>query len=105
MTVRILSPEGKPLPNATLDWWQADTSGYYYLMDYKLRGTITTDSNGVAEVLTIVPGAYGPVSAIRPGHIHLIVRPSPEDVKKYDELTTQLYVCKGNDIKATASDL
>ncbi len=55
---------------------------------------------GVVEVLTVVPGAYGVMSVTRPGHFHLIVRPSKEDSKKYDELTTQLYVCKGNDTAA-----
>jgi len=104
MTVRILSPEGKPVANATLDWWQADSSGGYYFTQYKLRGTVTTDANGVVEVLTVVPGAYGVMSVTRPGHFHLIVRPSKEDSKKYDELTTQLYVCKGNDTAAIKSD-
>ncbi|KLO13057.1 aromatic compound dioxygenase [Schizopora paradoxa] len=104
MTIRILSPEGKPLQNAILDWWQADTNGDYYFMNYNLRGTITTDANGVAEVLTVVPGAYGPGTKIRPGHIHLIVHPPPGDEKTYDELTTQLYLCKGNDINLMVSD-
>ena len=39
MSVRVLSPDGKPLKGATIDWWQADTEGGYYFATYTLRGT------------------------------------------------------------------
>ncbi|KAI5122528.1 hypothetical protein M0805_005255 [Coniferiporia weirii] len=106
-TVRILTPDGSPIPGATIDWWQADTEGNYYFSSYTLRGRLTTDENGCAEVLSIPPGAYGPEIAKRAGHFHLCVRPSPGGVvgANCDELTTQLYVCEANDSSAMSLDL
>ena len=88
-----------------LDWWQASSQGIYSVMDYTLRGTVTTDSEGYVEVLTVPPSAYGLGGIIRQGHVHLIIRPSKADASKWDELTTQLYFCPGNNAKMISSDL
>ena len=107
MTVRILSPEGSPLPGAVLDWWQADMTGGYYFATYTLRGRITTDEQGYAEVLTVTPGVYGIPGAMRAAHFHLWVHaPSAQPGKPaFDDLTTQLYICDANDTKLLDNDL
>lgn len=105
MIVRVLDNEGLPLPGATLDWWQADTEGSYYFKDYTLRGIVKTDSNGYAEVLSVAPGFYGPPGSKRAGHFHVRIRAPPGAGGKWEELTTQMYVCGGNDENDMKSDL
>jgi protocatechuate 3,4-dioxygenase beta subunit len=75
--------------NAIVDVWQTNAPGHYSGFAQKgtsgqtwLRGIQTTDANGTAMFDTIFPGWY-------PGrvqHIHLKVRPTPNQV-----LTTQMY--------------
>lgn len=101
MTIRVLDNNGLPLPGATLDWWQADNEGSYYFKDYTLRGIVKTDSNGYAEVLSVAPGLYGQ----RAGHIHLRIRAPPGAEGKWEELTTQMYVCGGNDENEVKNDM
>ncbi|KAH8118137.1 aromatic compound dioxygenase [Phellopilus nigrolimitatus] len=107
MTVRVISHSGAPVPNAVLDWWQADTEGNYYFADYTLRGRVTTDSDGCAEVLTVVPGMYGSPHFRRAGHFHVWVHAPTkrEGDIAWDDLTTQLYVCEANDSHALESDI
>jgi protocatechuate 3,4-dioxygenase beta subunit len=105
LSVRVLTPDGDPIANATLDIWQADSDGEYSLTSYSLRGKATTDANGHVEILTVPPGMYGPQFAKRAGHIHVIIRPPKGKADKYDELTTQIYICKGNDSKWMQGDL
>lgn len=104
MVVRILTPEGKPVPNAVIHWWQADTDGNYTSSSYSLRGQIKTDQNGSVEVLTVAPGMYGPAGRERAGHFHLIIDVSGQRVG-LESLTSQIYVCPGNDPKALSTDL
>ena len=92
----------------TLDWWQADAVGEYYFTTYTLRGRITTDANGYAEVLTIAPAPYGIGSALRAGHFHVhFWPPSASDSTKgsYEDLITQMYICKANDPTPLFNDL
>ena len=72
MTISVRDHKGEPLPNVQLDWWQADSQGQYYYRSYGLRGKVTTDNNGNAEVLTIAPGRYGRGDILRAAHIHLM---------------------------------
>ena len=99
MTIRVVSPEGKPLRGAVLDWGQADSNGQYYFSDYTLRGRVSTDDNGLAEVLTVAPGEYGALGGIRSGHFHIHVHaPRPaKGEKAHDGMTTQIYVKERND--------
>jgi protocatechuate 3,4-dioxygenase beta subunit len=71
-----------------LDLWQADASGQYHNEDqnYKLRGQMRTDKNGVYEFASIVPGRYRQGDGFRPAHIHFVV-----SHPHFKELTTQLY--------------
>ena len=107
MTVRVVSPDGKPIYGAELDWWQSDTTGSYYHRTYTLRGRVTTDENGYAEVLTVAPSPYGVGPAKRAAHFHVWIHaPSAQPGQTaYDDLTTQMYVCDANDNEIMKSDL
>jgi hydroxyquinol 1,2-dioxygenase len=90
---RVCDPEGHPLPQATLDFWQNAANGMYWQMDPgqpadNLRCQLQVDAAGRFEIATIRPVPYriptdGPVwtdlvepagrSAWRPAHVHLIV--------------------------------
>ena len=74
------------IPNAVMDFWQADEHGAYDNEGFKFRGKIITDENGVYNLETIIPGKYLNGSQYRPSHIHLKVQ-----ADGYDELVTQIY--------------
>jgi len=93
LTIRILSPSGKPLARAKVDIWQANTEGLYYYASYTLRGRCTTNEKGEVDILTVPPGAYGPAGGVRAGHFHVMVW---DEEGQFDCLTTQIYVCQGN---------
>jgi protocatechuate 3,4-dioxygenase beta subunit len=79
----VLDQNCNPLPNAWLDFWQADASGEYDNDGYRLRGHQFTDSQGRYHLETILPGLY----SSRPiEHIHVKVRPEGGE-----EVTSQLY--------------
>lgn len=57
-----------PVGNVLLDIWQANKDGIYDTSDsYRLRGKVTTNSDGQYSFETILPGNY----QNRPRHIHL----------------------------------
>ncbi|KAI0340607.1 aromatic compound dioxygenase [Trametopsis cervina] len=101
LTLHIRGPSGEPVKNAQFDWWQADTAGVYSTSTYMLRGKFKTNEQGDIEILTVVPGKYGPADHRRAGHMHLILT-DPDG--KFSELTTQLYVCRGNDSSEMNTD-
>lgn len=89
---RVLSADGRPLPGARLDIWQANGDGYYDVQqpgmqpEGNLRGLFTSDEHGRYWLRTVVPLHYaipddGPVGQLlaatgrhpyRPAHIHVI---------------------------------
>jgi protocatechuate 3,4-dioxygenase beta subunit len=79
----VLDQNCNPLPNAWLDFWQADASGEYDNDGYRLRGHQFTDPQGRYYLETILPGLY----SSRPiEHIHVKVKPEGGE-----EVTSQLY--------------
>jgi protocatechuate 3,4-dioxygenase beta subunit len=82
VTGQVLTTDGTPVPNALLDFWQADASGTYDNTGYNLRGHQYTDANGYYTFLTVVPGLYPG----RTRHIHVKVQ-APNG----PALTTQLF--------------
>lgn len=79
----VLDQDCRPLPNAWLDFWQADARGEYDNAGYRLRGHQFTDSQGRYILDTVLPGLY----SSRPiEHIHVKVQPQGGEV-----LTSQLY--------------
>jgi protocatechuate 3,4-dioxygenase beta subunit len=94
---QVLDEDGRPVPGALVDVWQANAHGRYAHeadpnpapLDPGFQGwaRLTTDAEGRYRVRTIVPGSY-PVRAgwARPPHIHFKVAR-----RGYRELTTQMY--------------
>ena len=79
----VLDQNCQPLPNAWLDFWQADANGEYDNTGYRLRGHQFTDAQGRYYLDTILPGLY----SSRPiEHIHVKIRPEGGQ-----EITSQLY--------------
>ncbi|WP_433559783.1 dioxygenase [Pseudonocardia xinjiangensis] len=101
-TVRDL--DGKPVGDAVLDVWQADTEGAYEAQlevdEARLRAKYTTREDGSYCVRTIAPLGYaipmdGPVgdlisrtdiSHFRPAHVHFLI-----NVPGYEPLITHLF--------------
>jgi len=97
--------EGKPVPGAVLDLWQADNEGLYESQhadvdEARLRAKYTTREDGGYCVRTVAPLGYtipmdGPVgdlisrtqiSHFRPAHVHFLV-----NVPGYEPLITHLF--------------
>ena len=99
ITVRgqVLDDSNKPIANAVVDIWQANSAGRYAHerdpnpapLDPNFQGwtIIKTDAEGRFRFKTVKPGAY-PVSNnwTRPPHIHFKV-----SRRGYKEITTQMY--------------
>jgi protocatechuate 3,4-dioxygenase beta subunit len=78
----VYTTDCQPVPEALLDFWQADDAGVYDNEGYRLRGHQFADDEGRFELETIVPGLYPG----RTRHIHVIAQTPDGPV-----LTTQLY--------------
>jgi hydroxyquinol 1,2-dioxygenase len=107
VTGQVVDPDGRPLPGAALDVWQADDHGAYDVQEPDKqpagngRGLFTADAGGQFWFRTIVPSYYpiptdGPVGELldatrrhpyRPAHIHFIV-----SADGYQPLTTHIFV-------------
>jgi protocatechuate 3,4-dioxygenase beta subunit len=82
VTGYVLSRNCRPIPQARLDFWQADDRGAYDATGYRLRGQQRTDAGGVYYLETIMPGEYPG----RTRHIHVKVQAPDSPI-----LTTQVY--------------
>lgn len=82
LTGRVLTTAGRPIPNALIDFWQADGRGVYDNSGYRFRGHQLTNAKGQYALFTVVPGLY----TGRTKHIHVKVQAPREPV-----LTTQLF--------------
>ena len=91
VAVKVIGLDGKPIPKAIVDVWQASPSGFYENQDpdqadMNLRGRFLTDKDGEFTFWTVRPAGYpipidGPVGVLlkhqdrnpmRPAHIHFI---------------------------------
>jgi hydroxyquinol 1,2-dioxygenase len=104
-TGRVLSKDGKPIPNATLDIWQAKADGVYDVQDpkaeFELRGRVRANAEGRYAFKTYKPAFYGipvdgPVGKLmeamkrhpmRPAHMHAIVA-----APGYQQVITHVFV-------------
>jgi len=106
VTGRVVTTDGKPLANALVDIWQADSEGLYDVQRGELesqrraRGLINTDTHGNFSFWTVLPEAYpvptdGPVGQMllntgrhpwRPAHIHFMVK-----ADGYQPLVTHIF--------------
>jgi catechol 1,2-dioxygenase len=89
---RVLDLDGRPVPGASLDVWQASADGFYDVQqpdlqpERNLRGLFTADEEGRYWFRTVLPKWYpipddGPVGDLlaatgrhpnRPAHVHVI---------------------------------
>ena len=104
----VYGADGKPVPNATVEVWHANTKGFYSHFDptgeqqpFNMRRTIVTDAQGRYKFQSIVPVGYGcppdgPTQALlnqlgrhgnRPAHIHFFV-----GAEGHRKLTTQINI-------------
>jgi len=80
---RVIDEDGRPLPNALVEIWQANAAGRYQHVgdnhpapldpNFLGAGRAITDDHGNYRFLTIKPGAYpwrNHYNAWRPAHIH-----------------------------------
>src|SRR4051812_13727032 len=101
---RVLSVDGKPIPNATLDIWQAKADGIYDLQtggEFELRGRVKANAKGEYAFKSYKPKFYsipmdGPVGNLvqrtgnhhmRPAHMHAIV-----SAPGYEQVITHVFV-------------
>nr|WP_314584854.1 catechol 1,2-dioxygenase [uncultured Pseudomonas sp.] len=104
MSGQVRSIDGKPLANAVVDVWHANTRGTYSYFDpsqseFNLRRRILTDHDGKYQFQSIVPSGYGcppdgPTQRLldqlgrhgqRPAHLHFLI-----SAPGYRHLTTQI---------------
>jgi protocatechuate 3,4-dioxygenase beta subunit len=105
VTGRVVDLDGRPVANALLDVWQADSTGLYDSQyadtsELHMRGKFRTDKDGRYVVRTTFPTAYqiptdGPVGrmlkatnrhAWRPAHIHFVV-----SAPGFEPVTTHIF--------------
>ncbi len=84
LTGQVMTTDCVPLADAILDIWQADASGAYDNVGYRMRGRVATDAEGRYALETVVPGPYPG----RTPHIHVKVF----DPDGRELLTTQIYL-------------
>lgn len=104
----VFGSDGKPVANAQVEVWHANTKGFYSHFDptgeqqpFNMRRTIITDAQGRYKFQSIVPKGYGcppdgPTQALldhlgrhgnRPAHIHFFVT-----ADNHRKLTTQINI-------------
>jgi hydroxyquinol 1,2-dioxygenase len=101
---KVTSLDGKPIPNATLDIWQAKADGIYDLQtdgEFELRGRVKANEKGEYAFASYKPKFYsipmdGPVgdmvrattnNHMRPAHMHAIV-----SAPGYQQVITHVFV-------------
>jgi len=102
---RVLGTDGKPVPHATLDIWQAKANGIYDVQDpdaeFELRGRVKANAKGEYAFASYKPKFYsipmdGPVgdmtrkttgNHMRPAHMHAIV-----SAPGYQQVITHVFV-------------
>ena len=81
---RVFDLKGNPIPNATIELWQANAAGRYVHpsdistapLDPNFHGiaSLKSDSRGAWRIVTIKPGGYDSPIGHRPPHIHFDIR-------------------------------
>ena len=104
VTGRVLGVDGKPIPNAALDIWQAKADGIYDIQtegEFELRGRVQANAKGEYAFASYKPKFYsipvdGPVGELvratgnhhmRPAHMHAIV-----SAPGYQQVITHVFV-------------
>ena len=67
---RVIDGDGKPVNDAAVEIWQADSRGRYGTKSFRGFGRSATDANGVFRFRTIKPGSVpGPGGVVQAPHI------------------------------------
>ncbi|MCE2782853.1 intradiol ring-cleavage dioxygenase [Limnohabitans sp.] len=101
----VLGLDGQPVPNATIEVWQADADGHYDVQYVDLahpqaRGVLQSRTDGSFDFKTILAEAYpipsdGPVGEMlrssnnhpwRPAHLHFMIK-----AEGYETLITHVF--------------
>jgi protocatechuate 3,4-dioxygenase beta subunit len=84
--IQVYNTDGEIVPNATVDFWQADEQGNYDNEGFKLRGKWVSTPEGF-DLKTIMPGDYQiGEHEFRCAHLHFKI-----SAAGHKSLTTQLY--------------
>ncbi|WP_025597743.1 catechol 1,2-dioxygenase [Burkholderia sp. WSM2230] len=104
----VTGPDGKPVANAVVECWHANSNGFYSHFDptgaqsdFNLRGAVRTGQDGKYEFRTLMPVGYGcpPHGSTqqllnvlarhgnRPAHVHFFVTSD-----NFRKLTTQINI-------------
>ncbi|WP_250536477.1 catechol 1,2-dioxygenase [Caballeronia sp. AZ10_KS36] len=104
----VTGPDGKPVANAVVECWHANSNGFYSHFDptgaqsdFNLRGAVRTGHDGKYEFRTLMPVGYGcpPHGSTqqllnvlarhgnRPAHVHFFVTSD-----NFRKLTTQINI-------------
>ncbi|WP_250474139.1 catechol 1,2-dioxygenase [Caballeronia sp. GAFFF1] len=104
----VTGPDGKPVANAVVECWHANSNGFYSHFDptgaqsdFNLRGAVRTGEDGKYEFRTLMPVGYGcpPHGSTqqllnvlarhgnRPAHVHFFVTSD-----NFRKLTTQINI-------------
>jgi protocatechuate 3,4-dioxygenase beta subunit len=103
---QVTDLDGKPIPGATVETWQANAQGLYENQqpdlqpEFNLRGVFITGGDGRFHYRTVKPAGYGvpddgPVGQMlgrlnyplnRPAHLHFLIR-----ADGFETLTTQVF--------------
>jgi protocatechuate 3,4-dioxygenase beta subunit len=106
VTGHVQDLDGKPVPGATIETWQANNDGFYENQqpdqqpEFNLRGVFTADAEGCFRYRTVRPGGYavpgdGPVGQMlgglgfplrRPAHLHFIIK-----ADGFETISTHVY--------------
>jgi protocatechuate 3,4-dioxygenase beta subunit len=83
VTGRVINVHGEPVPDATVEIWQANHGGLYDLEGYRYRAAIAPPASGAYAFESVMPGHY-PARVAR--HVHYFVT-----APGHKPLSTQLY--------------
>ncbi|SNS49985.1 hydroxyquinol 1,2-dioxygenase [Noviherbaspirillum humi] len=102
---RVRGIDGKPVPHARMEVWQADEDGFYDVQyagqdEHRARATLHSDADGRYHFRTIVANPYpiphdGPVGRMlealgrhpwRPAHLHFMIQ-----AEGYERLITHVF--------------
>jgi hydroxyquinol 1,2-dioxygenase len=102
---RVVTLEGMPLVDATVNIWHSDDSGHYDVQknpnEFSSRAKVKTDADGNFRVFGAIPAPYpipndGPVGQMleaqgrhpfRPAHVHFLI-----EADGYETLVTHLFL-------------
>lgn len=106
VTGHVRDLDGRPIADATIETWQANSEGFYENQqpdlqpEFNLRGVFTTDAKGCFRYRTVRPGGYavpadGPVGQMlgslgfpmrRPAHLHFLIK-----AEGFETISTHVY--------------